>query len=111
MVCDMAASTSRLRRHCGLLFIVVVVSVACAVSACSGVQSCMAMDLPVSFYCFIAPPSLDELERRLRGRGTDSEEAIKVRLANAVQEIERARDISFDLWLVNDDLDAAYRYG
>ncbi len=75
-----------------------------------GVQSCMRMDLPVSFYCFVAPPSFSVLESRLRSRGTDSEEAIKIRLENAVKEIEGAQAISFDLWLVNDDLEEAYLY-
>ena len=40
---------------------------------------------------FIMPPSDEELERRLRGRGTDSEEVIQLRLANAKKEIEFAK--------------------
>lgn len=58
---------------------------------------------------FIAPPSMDELERRLRGRGTESEERIQRRLANAHVEIAAAQEPGFvDTTIVNDDLDAAY---
>lgn len=51
---------------------------------------------------FIAPPTLSELERRLRGRGTDSEEKIQKRLARAREEIRAMRE--FDYVVVNDDL-------
>ena len=50
-------------------------------------------------YIFIAPPSLRELERRLRGRGTEAEEVIAVRLANARQELAVMRE--YDYLLVN----------
>ena len=40
------------------------------------------------YYVFIAPPSMEELEKRLRGRGTESEEQIKTRLGNAAKELE-----------------------
>ena len=40
-------------------------------------------------FVFVAPPSSEELERRLRGRGTESEEQIAERLATAKQEIAR----------------------
>lgn len=39
-------------------------------------------------YIFISPPSREELEKRLRGRGTETEEQIKVRLANASKELD-----------------------
>jgi len=55
---------------------------------------------------FIHPPSLDELERRLRGRKGDSEEAIQNRLANARAEI--AESPWFDYQLVNQDLNQTY---
>jgi len=55
---------------------------------------------------FLSPPSLDELERRLRARGTESEEAIQTRLKNARAELDRKHD--FDLILVNEELDRAY---
>jgi len=54
---------------------------------------------------FIQPPSIDELERRLRGRATDSEEMILKRVAKARQELEYAP--RFDLTVVNDVLDEA----
>jgi guanylate kinase len=55
---------------------------------------------------FIAPPSLDELENRLRYRGTESEEVLQVRLNNAKEEIKRKND--YDYCVVNDDLETAY---
>jgi guanylate kinase len=58
------------------------------------------------FTVFVAPPSLDELERRLRGRGTEAEEAVQRRLQNARDEMAHAR--RFDAVIVNDSLDRAY---
>jgi guanylate kinase len=55
---------------------------------------------------FILPPSIEELERRLRGRGTDSEEVIQKRLHNAKKEMDQAGLYSYQI--VNDDLDRAY---
>merc|ERR1712137_399448 len=46
-------------------------------------------------FVFVKPPSMVELERRLRGRGTETEEKIKTRLANAVHEIEFAERVNF----------------
>lgn len=40
-------------------------------------------------FVFIAPPNLEELEKRLRGRGTESEEQIQVRLRRAEEELAR----------------------
>ncbi len=54
---------------------------------------------------FIAPPSLVELERRLRGRGTESEESLAVRLANAEKEMRDAE--AYTYLIVNDRLDEA----
>jgi len=54
---------------------------------------------------FIVPPSLSELERRLRARGTDSEEVIQQRIENAKKEIQRVSE--YDFLLINDDLDTA----
>jgi guanylate kinase len=56
-------------------------------------------------FIFLLPPSRAELERRLRGRGTDSPEAIARRLA-AVDDELRAVSI-FDYAVVNDDIDSA----
>lgn len=58
--------------------------------------------LPEAVMIFIAPPSLLELERRLRGRGTDSEEKIQKRLTRAREEIKAAKE--FDYVIVNDML-------
>ncbi len=56
---------------------------------------------------FIAPPSLDELERRLRGRGTESEEQITTRLRNAHNEMASLEENGlYDHVLVNSDVDA-----
>ena len=54
---------------------------------------------------FVLPPSVAELERRLRGRGTDSEAVIAGRMAAARAEMSHAAE--FDFVLVNDDLDRA----
>lgn len=54
---------------------------------------------------FILPPSKEELERRLRGRGTDAEEVIRKRLDKADFELSFAPQ--FDVRVVNDDLERA----
>ena len=54
---------------------------------------------------FIMPPSIEELDRRLRGRGTDAEEVIQKRVAKAEFEISKAPE--FDHVVVNDKLDVA----
>jgi guanylate kinase len=56
----------------------------------------------------IVPPSMEVLESRLRGRGTDSEEAILERLAKAASELDFARG-KFDFELVNDKLEDTFR--
>jgi guanylate kinase len=55
---------------------------------------------------FISPPSMEELEKRLRGRGTDSGAAIAKRLRNAKEEMEHA--VHYAYQVVNDDLETAY---
>lgn len=55
---------------------------------------------------FIAPPSLESLEDRLRTRGTDSEETIQKRIEAAKTEMLKARE--YDMVIMNDDLDRAY---
>lgn len=55
---------------------------------------------------FLKPPSMAELERRLRTRGTDSEESIQKRLLAAAEEM-KAMD-HFDHVVLNDDLEHAY---
>lgn len=59
--------------------------------------------LPGALLVFLEPPSMEELERRLRARRTDDEAAIERRLATARVELA-ARD-RFDAVVVNDDLD------
>jgi guanylate kinase len=60
---------------------------------------------PEAVSIFILPPSMEELERRLRTRATDSEDTIAVRLANAGGEIAQAKQ--FDYCVVNNDFDRA----
>ena len=62
--------------------------------------------MPEAVTIWLAPPSMEELEKRLRQRGTDSEEAITKRLARAKEEIEEAKDL-FKFTVVNDDAHAA----
>ena len=60
-------------------------------------------------FLFIAPPSFDDLEKRLRGRGTETEDKIQIRLKNARGELAymEKKDF-FDAIIVNDDVEAAY---
>ena len=61
-------------------------------------------------YLFLQPPSVEILEQRLRGRGTDKEEAIQERLAQAVKELEFAKTPGVhDQVIVNDDLEKAWK--
>jgi guanylate kinase len=55
---------------------------------------------------FIAPPSLNELENRLRLRATESSDTIALRVSNASKEILRKDD--YDYLVINDDLEQAY---
>jgi guanylate kinase len=63
---------------------------------------------PDTVLAFVLPPSMDELERRLRERGTDSEDTIRRRMLAARSEIERGI-ATYDYILVNDDFERAYR--
>ena len=54
---------------------------------------------------FILPPSMEELENRLRGRGTETEEKVQKRLAQAKEEIGRAGE--FEYLVTNKDVDTA----
>lgn len=56
---------------------------------------------------FIMPPSVEELSRRLHGRGTDTPEKIKMRVEKAASELKLA--VSFDRIIINDDLEEACR--
>ena len=56
---------------------------------------------------FVLPPSEKELERRLRGRGTDSEEVIRRRLARARDEMDEYR--TYDYYVINREVDESVR--
>ena len=61
--------------------------------------------MPHARSIFILPPSKIELDRRLRGRGQDSEEVIAKRMAQAVAEMSHYAE--YDYLIVNDDFDTA----
>ncbi len=56
---------------------------------------------------FISPPSVEELEKRLRNRGTENTKVINLRLMNAHKELLRKND--FDFLIYNDDIEHAYK--
>jgi guanylate kinase len=60
---------------------------------------------PACVGIFILPPSLEELEKRLRGRAQDSEEVIRRRLQNARAELEHQHEFKYAI--INKDFDAA----
>ena len=60
---------------------------------------------PEAVKIFIIPPSIDELERRLKGRGTDTARAIEARLIRARQEYKEAT--FYDYIIINDDAERA----
>jgi guanylate kinase len=62
---------------------------------------------PGAFMLFLKPPSLEELERRLRSRGSETDEQVRRRLAKATDEL--AAEGEFDVSVVNDDLETAAR--
>ena len=62
---------------------------------------------PEALQIFLAPPNLFELEKRIRGRGTETEESIKDRLAIANKEINAKKE--FDAVVVNENIDRACR--
>ena len=63
--------------------------------------------MPEAELIFIAPPSVEELEARLRGRHTETEEAIQKRLASIKLEIENSKQ--FDYKVVNDTVENAVK--
>jgi len=65
----------------------------------------MRKQFPELVSIFILPPSLDELERRLRARGSDSEDVIARRVAGALGEMRHVAE--FDFVIINKDLDVA----
>jgi guanylate kinase len=63
---------------------------------------------PEAILVFVLPPSMEELERRLRDRKTDSDETIRRRMLAARSEIERGV-ASYDYIIVNDDIERAFQ--
>ena len=61
--------------------------------------------LPDAVSIFIMPPTFTELERRLKGRGTESDEVIAKRMGEALGEIKRATE--YDYIVVNDNIEVA----
>lgn len=59
-----------------------------------------------SVVIFIAPPSEEELESRLRGRGTETTDVINLRLLNAKNELKKKNE--YDYCVINDELEKAY---
>lgn len=59
--------------------------------------------IPEALSIFIIPPSMEELERRLRGRGTETEESFQKRFETAKQELSRACE--YDYVVINDNID------
>lgn len=63
--------------------------------------------VPGARLIFILPPSHEELEKRLRGRQTETEESIQKRLSNAHDELAQAH--WFNTWIVNENLETAWQ--
>lgn len=65
---------------------------------------------PEAVGIFIEPPSMEVLEKRLRGRGTDSDEVIETRLKNAIEEnLFSEEKGKYEYRIVNDDLEIAVK--
>lgn len=62
---------------------------------------------PQAHFIFILPPSLEDLEKRLRGRGTETEEAIQTRLSKVKLEIEASKKFTYKI--INDNIDTALK--
>ncbi|ORZ05091.1 guanylate kinase [Absidia repens] len=61
-------------------------------------------------YIFVQPPNVEILEQRLRGRGTEKEEAVLARLAASKAEMAYAQEPSaYDRIIINDELESAYK--
>ena len=61
--------------------------------------------MPEAVLIFVAPPSIEELEKRLRGRHTEDEETIQKRLAQVKIELERSQ--KYDYTVINDNVERA----
>ncbi|KAH6696940.1 P-loop containing nucleoside triphosphate hydrolase protein [Plectosphaerella plurivora] len=60
-------------------------------------------------FVFISPPSLEVLEKQLRGRGTEDDESIRRRLARAKDEMDFAATGVHDMIIINDDVEVAFK--
>ena len=77
-------------------------------TAQKGVKQVQKTDLHARFL-FLSPPSIEVLEQRLRGRGTDDEESVRKRLDQAKAEMQFAKEGTIhEKIVVNDDLEKAY---
>ena len=73
-----------------------------------GVRSIKKLGYPATFV-LIQPPSLEELERRLRDRNTETEESLQKRLSTARREMDLVKEPGlFDHVILNDDLENSY---
>ncbi len=63
--------------------------------------------IPEAIMIFLLPPSAEELAKRLLGRGTESREQLESRMAHAFHEMSQMNN--YDHFVINDDLDSAYR--
>lgn len=80
------------------------------VQGVDNLKSSPQVDQSTVVYAMLIPPSIEELDRRLKGRCTDSEEVIQRRVTRAREEMEYAKksDGFWDAILVNDDFDRCY---
>ncbi len=62
---------------------------------------------PHALQIFLAPPNLSELEKRIRGRGTETEESIRDRLSIAKKELIAKKE--FDAVIINEDIEKAFK--
>ena len=62
---------------------------------------------PEALQIFLAPPNLSELEKRIRGRGTETEDSIRDRLAIANKELIAKKE--FDAVIINEDIEKAFK--
>lgn len=72
-----------------------------------GVHCCQKADIDAT-YILILPPSLEELERRLRARGTETEASVQKRMLDARVELDVSSRTRFDGRIRNEDRDTAY---
>lgn len=60
---------------------------------------------PEGVFVFILPPSMEELKNRIVGRGSETEESLKIRYSSAIDEISFIKD--YDYFVINDKIDSA----